>query len=299
MNGKETEKLTGISRRNLRFYEEQGLIEPNRNPDNDYRDYCEKDIEKLKIIRGLRTIDVPLELIGDYFKGKVTLNQLSSTQERHLINKQKEVETALNICKELKSLEELKGNTVDSLLEKMDDPENKKTLFDEWKNDYKLASTLAKKEFFYFYPEETVNTAKDMTKELCLYADTNGYSLEIIKEGLQPEFILNGITYIASSSNDSGNLFSNVFYPEIVCEAKDPSSIYKDGLTKKQKVLKFLLSYATLPLIVFFLSFTYGGGAFALSVFSFWEFWVIFIASIALPIIVHLIFKNKSKKKDK
>ena len=56
MNGKEAEKITGISRRNLRFYEDQGLIEPERNPENDYREYSEKDIERLKIIRSLRLL---------------------------------------------------------------------------------------------------------------------------------------------------------------------------------------------------------------------------------------------------
>ena len=302
MNGKETEKLTGISRRNLRFYEEQGLIEPNRNPDNDYRDYSEKDIEKLKIIRGLRTIDVPLELIGDYFKGKITLTELSAAQEQRLINKQKEVATALNICKELQSIEELKGNTVDTLLEKMDEPETKKNLFDEWKKDYKLASELAKKEFFYFYPEKPVETAKDMTAELCHYADINGYKLEITKEGLNPEFILNGITYTASSSNGSYNLFSNVFYPEICCEAKDPSSIYNKPLTKKQKVLKFLSSYAVIPSIVFIVAMFYGGGI-GIALFSVWEFWVIFLGSICLTVIAnhflkHNSFLNKTSKKE-
>ena len=38
MNAKQTEAATGISRRNLRFYEDQGLIHPHRKPGNDYRD---------------------------------------------------------------------------------------------------------------------------------------------------------------------------------------------------------------------------------------------------------------------
>ena len=302
MNGGDTEKLTGISRRNLHFYEEQSLIEPNRNPDNGYRDYSEKDIEKLKMIRGVRTLDVPLELIGDYFKGKVTLTELSAAQEQRLINKQKEIETALNICKELQTIEELKGNTVNTLLEKMDELETKKNLFDEWKKDYKLASELAKKEFFYFYPEKAVETAKDMTAALCHYANVNGYQLEIIKEGLNPEFILNGITYTASSSNGSNNLTSNVFYPEICCEAKDPSFIYNKPLTKKQKVLKFLSSYAVFPSIIFIVVMFYGGGI-GVTLFSVWKFWVILIGSIGLTVIAnyflkHNSFLNKTRKKE-
>ena len=56
MNAKQAEQCTGISRRNLRFYEQQGLIHPARNPANDYRDYSQQDIDTLKFIRALRML---------------------------------------------------------------------------------------------------------------------------------------------------------------------------------------------------------------------------------------------------
>ncbi|MBM6695155.1 MerR family transcriptional regulator, partial [Pseudoflavonifractor capillosus] len=34
MNIKEAEKLTGISKRNIRFYEQKGMLHPARNQDN-------------------------------------------------------------------------------------------------------------------------------------------------------------------------------------------------------------------------------------------------------------------------
>lgn len=39
MNIKETEKITGISKQNIRFYESNGLLKPKRNQDNNYREY--------------------------------------------------------------------------------------------------------------------------------------------------------------------------------------------------------------------------------------------------------------------
>lgn len=63
INGKETEIFTGISSWNLRFHENHGLITPLINPNNDYREYNNEDIEWLKIIRSFRTIDVPLDII--------------------------------------------------------------------------------------------------------------------------------------------------------------------------------------------------------------------------------------------
>ena len=240
MNGKETEKLTGISRRNLRFYEDQGLIEPSRNPANDYRDYSDKDIEKLKIIRSLRTLDVPLELISDYFKGKITIAELSEKQEKRLSEKQKEVEIALNICKELHNIENFTGSTVDNILEKMDEEEIHKSLFDNWINDYKQAAEYADKDFFYIIPEDAVRTRNDMTIALLNYAEENNMEIEFIKEGLNPIFKLNGITYSASCANSSYTNMSDIMYPEIFCEALHPEEIYKKPLTRKQKVMAFI-----------------------------------------------------------
>ncbi len=78
MNAKQAEQITGISRRNLRFYEQQGLIHPRRNPENDYRDYSEQDIEALRLIRVLRMLDVPLEDIAACLHQEMTVQELSS-----------------------------------------------------------------------------------------------------------------------------------------------------------------------------------------------------------------------------
>ena len=39
MNIKEVEKVTGISSQNIRFYEKSGLVHPDRNEENGYREY--------------------------------------------------------------------------------------------------------------------------------------------------------------------------------------------------------------------------------------------------------------------
>ena len=55
MNIKQAEELTGVSRQNIRFYEREGLLLPERNPENGYREYTEEHIEILKKIRLLRS----------------------------------------------------------------------------------------------------------------------------------------------------------------------------------------------------------------------------------------------------
>ena len=56
MNIKEAEKATGVSVRNIRFYEQKGLLAPARNQENDYRDYSDADIQRLQLIRAVRTL---------------------------------------------------------------------------------------------------------------------------------------------------------------------------------------------------------------------------------------------------
>ena len=43
MQIKHVEELVGITRKNIRFYEEQGLLKPHR-ADNGYREYHEEEI---------------------------------------------------------------------------------------------------------------------------------------------------------------------------------------------------------------------------------------------------------------
>ena len=45
MTIKDAEKLTGLTIKSIRYYEEKGLINIERNNENDYRKYTEDDID--------------------------------------------------------------------------------------------------------------------------------------------------------------------------------------------------------------------------------------------------------------
>ena len=47
MTIKEIEALSGMSRANIRYYETEGFLTPERR-ENGYRDYSEEDLETLK-----------------------------------------------------------------------------------------------------------------------------------------------------------------------------------------------------------------------------------------------------------
>ena len=63
----EIEALVGITKKNIRFYEAQGLLSPKRNAENSYRDYSEQEVQSKNIGRdfmaGMKT------LVGGELKG--------------------------------------------------------------------------------------------------------------------------------------------------------------------------------------------------------------------------------------
>ena len=76
MTIKEVEKLTGLSRSNVRFYEKEKLIVPVRNERNGYRDYSNSDIENLKKIAYLRTLGISIEDIRSIISENVSLREV-------------------------------------------------------------------------------------------------------------------------------------------------------------------------------------------------------------------------------
>ena len=68
----EVEALVGITKKNIRFYEEQGLLSPKRNSENSYREYGEEEVQTLRRIKLLRKLGVPIEEIRQMFIGTHT-----------------------------------------------------------------------------------------------------------------------------------------------------------------------------------------------------------------------------------
>jgi DNA-binding transcriptional MerR regulator len=60
----ELAERTGVPRRLLRYYEEQGLITPRRR-DNGYREYDEYLVDRVMKVRGLLDSGIPTRIIAD------------------------------------------------------------------------------------------------------------------------------------------------------------------------------------------------------------------------------------------
>ena len=118
----EVEALVGITRKNIRFYEAEGLLSPRRNSQNGYRDYGETEVEVLRRIKLLRKLGLPLEEIRQMQHGAYTVGD---GMRRHLVTLERErenLERSMELCRTLKDWEQrLDTLEADGLLERMEE----------------------------------------------------------------------------------------------------------------------------------------------------------------------------------
>lgn len=126
----EVETLVGITKRNIRFYEKEGLLAPGRDSANGYRNYGEEEIQILYRIKLLRKLDVPLEEIR---KLEQNILNLDDVLKRHMIQLQRNREnlaTVEALCQRLSDADEqLPTLDAQSYLTEMEQMEQEGTHF--------------------------------------------------------------------------------------------------------------------------------------------------------------------------
>lgn len=129
MKIQQVEELVGITKKNIRFYEHEGLLNPARS-ENGYRDYSEKEVDTLKKIKFLRSLSFPLEEIRLLQAGTLTMEDGA---RRHLVVlelSQISIEKSRALCQELSehhaSLDTL---NVDIYLKKIEEMEQEGAVF--------------------------------------------------------------------------------------------------------------------------------------------------------------------------
>lgn len=111
MKIKEIENLLSVSRSNIRFYEKEGLLTPERK-ENNYRDYTEQDIAALKKILVLRKLGFTVEEISAMKRGELFLNDAAYQNISRLEEKIDSLQGALEMTKTI-SEENLSFDTLD------------------------------------------------------------------------------------------------------------------------------------------------------------------------------------------
>ena len=129
MKIKQVEELVDITRKNIRFYEEQGLLSVGRS-ENGYREYGMEDVKRLKWIRLLRRLSVPIEDIRQLFQGKYTLEDVLERQQVQLEHQKESIHRTQLFCRQLlESKPSLETLDVDGCLEQMDKLEQEGVMF--------------------------------------------------------------------------------------------------------------------------------------------------------------------------
>jgi len=95
-------KLTGLSVRTLRFYDEIGLLKPSGRDAADHRVYADADVQRLQQIVSLRALGLKLEEIGDLLDGREL--QPTTVIQRHIQHLQTQIQAAQTLTSRLQTL---------------------------------------------------------------------------------------------------------------------------------------------------------------------------------------------------
>jgi len=130
MRIKDVEDLVGVSKKSIRFYEKEGLILPGRTTDNGYRDYSDEDVARLKRIKLLRKLDMPIREIREILDEQTSLTVAARRHVIYLEGMVENINSAKAICQMLiDDRATAAGADVDAYLEKMEEMEKGGALF--------------------------------------------------------------------------------------------------------------------------------------------------------------------------
>ena len=100
MKIKQVEELVGITRKNIRFYEEQGLLNVER-AENGYREYHTADIARLQEIKLFRKMDISIEEMRALFEKRKSLQFCLEQHLRELERRREGLVKMQEMCERL------------------------------------------------------------------------------------------------------------------------------------------------------------------------------------------------------
>ena len=123
MKIKQVEELVGITRKNIRFYEDQGLLNVER-AENGYRDYHQEDVIRLQEIKLFRKMDISIEEMKLLFEKKKSLQICLEQHLKELEHRKEGLLKMQDMCERLilehRSLESLNAEDCLEEIEQME-----------------------------------------------------------------------------------------------------------------------------------------------------------------------------------
>lgn len=99
----EVEHLVGLSKKSIRYYEENRLLSPKRNSSNDYRIYSAEDVNRLKVIKFLRELGVSIRELKLLRENKITLEECMIGRIDKIDKEKEKYEKVKDMCLEIVS----------------------------------------------------------------------------------------------------------------------------------------------------------------------------------------------------
>lgn len=97
----EVEAKVGLSKKSIRYYEDNGLLTISRNSDNDYRVYTEADILLLKRIKFLRELGVPIKELQAIKNNTLSLKDCLEDRIHKIDAEMENYTTVKSMCEEI------------------------------------------------------------------------------------------------------------------------------------------------------------------------------------------------------
>lgn len=97
----EMERKSGLDRANIRFYEKEGLVTPERK-ENGYRDYSEDDLQLLLKIKLLRRLGFSLDSIRSLKEGNTDLEAAVARRLEAIGAQRQELNATEQVCHEMR-----------------------------------------------------------------------------------------------------------------------------------------------------------------------------------------------------
>ena len=98
MKIKEVENRVGMTRANIRYYEQEGLLKPTIRNENNYREYSEEDVKQLQRIKILRLLGVTPADIKLLNGNAISMEALMQKRLKELEKEAKEIQDIHRIC---------------------------------------------------------------------------------------------------------------------------------------------------------------------------------------------------------
>ncbi|EIO5872995.1 Cu(I)-responsive transcriptional regulator [Vibrio parahaemolyticus] len=95
-------KLTGLSSKSIRLYEDKGIISPPARSDSGYREYSDNHIQELNLVSRAKNAGFSLQECKEFVQLAHNPNRKSSEVKERTIDKLREVEEKIAHLMEIK-----------------------------------------------------------------------------------------------------------------------------------------------------------------------------------------------------